>query len=198
MLPAGDAGFVQIVDAALVDAAGRSGSWLACRPGCNQCCTGVFRISPLDAERLREGLRFLQQKDPQRAAQVESRVDASVLSLSGTYPGDTESGVLDEDEASLERFEDFGNDEACPVLDPTTGTCDLYAHRPMTCRTFGPPVRTEEGGLGICELCFVGAPAEQVAAAEMQLPSPDIEQQLVEELGATGDTIIPFAFRQRG
>ncbi len=29
----------------------------------------------------------------------------------------------------------------CPALDPATGHCDLYVHRPITCRTFGPPVR---------------------------------------------------------
>ncbi len=27
-------------------------------------------------------------------------------------------------------FEDFANDEPCPVLDPKTGTCDLYTARP--------------------------------------------------------------------
>jgi Fe-S-cluster containining protein len=199
MLPSDDADFVQIVDAALADAAARSGHWLVCRPGCNQCCTGVFRISPLDAERLRDGLRLLQGSDPERAAQIGARVAASAARLAEAYPGDRFSGVLYEDEDSLERFEDFGNDETCPVLNPLTGTCDLYAHRPLTCRTFGPPVRTEDGGFGICELCFVGAPVEAVAAAEMKLPSASVEQQLVGELGSTGDTIVTFALsRQQG
>ena len=195
MLPAGDAEFVQIVDAALADAAARSGDWLACRPGCNQCCTGVFRISPLDAERLREGLRKLRQSDPDRAAQIEARAAISIVRLSDEYPGDIVTGVLHEDEDSLERFADFGDEETCPVLNPLTGTCDLYAHRPLTCRTFGPPVRTEEDGYGVCELCFVGAPAEAVAAAEMMLPSPFVEQTLLDELGLTGDTIVSFALR---
>jgi hypothetical protein len=47
---------VQIVDAALAEAARRSGSWLVCRPGCTQCCHGPFEISQLDAHRLRKGL----------------------------------------------------------------------------------------------------------------------------------------------
>ena len=55
MRPAGDMELVQIMDAALADATTRSGAWLACRPGCSQCCHGVFRMSMLDAERLREG-----------------------------------------------------------------------------------------------------------------------------------------------
>ena len=195
MLPAGDADFVQIVDAALAGAAARSGTWLACRPGCNQCCTGVFRISPLDAERLRHGLCTLKQSDPGRAALVEARVTESAIRMSGGYPGDIVTGVLHEDDDSLGRFEDFGDDETCPVLNPLTGTCDLYAYRPLTCRTFGPPVRTEDGGFGICELCFVGAPANAVAAAEMKLPPPAIEQKLMDELGQTGDTIVSFALR---
>lgn len=196
MLPGGDANFVQIVDAALADAAARSGPWLACRPGCNQCCTGVFRVSPLDAERLRHGLRWLQQTDRERAVQIEARVRESAARLSDEYPGDVATGVLFADDDSADRFEDFGNDEVCPVLNPLSGTCDLYAHRPLTCRTFGPPVRVEDGGFGICELCFVGAPAEAVAAAEMKLPTPAIEQKLIAELGAHGDTIVTFALRQ--
>ena len=43
--------------------------------------------------------------------------------------------------------------------------------RPMTCRVFGPPVRSE-GGLGVCELCFQGASSEEIAACEM-IPDPD-------------------------
>ena len=196
MLPGGDADFVQIVDAALADAAARSGLWLACRPGCNQCCTGVFRISPLDAERLREGLHNLRQSDSERAAQIDARAAQSAARMSATYPGDSTTGVLHEDEDSLERFEDFGNDETCPVLDPLTGVCDLYAYRPLTCRTFGPPVRTEDGGFGVCELCFVGAPAEAVAAGEMKLPDPLIEHNLALQTGTTGDSIVTFALHQ--
>ena len=197
MLPLGDAHFVQIVDAALADAATRSGQWLACRPGCNQCCTGVFRISPLDAERLRAGLEELRQSDPARGVELDARVSASAARLRLEYPGNVVTGFLHEDQASLERFAEFGDEETCPVLDPLTGTCDLYAHRPLTCRTFGPPVRVEDGGFGVCELCFVGAPAEAVAAAEMKLPSASVEQDLVREMGGTGDSIVTFALQRQ-
>ncbi len=195
MLPPGDAEFVQIVDAALADAAARSGSWLACRPGCNQCCTGVFRISQLDAARLQDGLRNLQWADPARAARVLERTAASASRLTRDYPGDPVSGVLHDDDASLERFADFANDETCPVLDPLTGTCDLYEARPVTCRTFGPPVRSDDDSFGVCELCFIGAPPEAVAFAEMELPPPDVEEALLQELGSKGDTIVTFALR---
>jgi Fe-S-cluster containining protein len=190
MLPAGDCELVQIMDKALADAVLRSGPWLACRPGCDQCCSGVFRIGPLDAERLREGLR---KAIPSKAAAILRRVREVVERLTPDFPGDVHTGILFEDERSLEHFEDFANDEVCPVLDPVTGTCDLYAHRPMTCRTFGPPVRTEDGGFGVCELCFIGAPEEAVAAAELHMPSAELEAALEAQTGISGTTIVAYA-----
>ena len=58
-LPAGDRELVQIVDAALADAARRAGAWLVCRLGCTQCCYGAFAISELDALRLGAGMAAL-------------------------------------------------------------------------------------------------------------------------------------------
>ena len=141
MLPAGDMALLQIVDAAFAASKQRSGEWLVCRPGCNQCCTGVFRISALDTERLREGLRRLSHCDGDHAARVQSRVAASAARLSADFPGDPATGVLSRTEDAEWAFEGFADDEVCPVLDPASGTCDLYAFRPMTCRTFGPPVK---------------------------------------------------------
>ncbi|HEX3155445.1 MAG TPA: YkgJ family cysteine cluster protein, partial [Candidatus Angelobacter sp.] len=63
-LPAGDQKLVQIVDAALAEAARRSGDWLVCRKGCTQCCYGPFAISQLDAWRLQKGLDDLNLIDP--------------------------------------------------------------------------------------------------------------------------------------
>ncbi len=204
--PIDDSSLIQIVDAALADSARRSGDWLVCKPGCHQCCIGVFSISQLDAHRLRNGLRDLIAIDPERAARIRRRVTDSVARLAPTYPGDAVTGLLPEfaepseaSEAFESAFEDFANDEPCPVLDPVTGTCDLYAARPMTCRTFGPPVLNEEGGFAVCELCFHGASPEQVAACEM-VPDPNaLEDHLLDELreqtGAHGQTIIAFALR---
>jgi hypothetical protein len=45
-----------IIDSALRSAASRSGTHLACRAGCHQCCTGVFVITPLDANALLDAL----------------------------------------------------------------------------------------------------------------------------------------------
>jgi hypothetical protein len=89
-----DRAFIRIVDAALAEAARKSGPWLACRIGCTQCCVGPFRISQLDAWRLRRGLESLDERDPGRAARVRRRVRESVERLSPGFPGDPATGIL--------------------------------------------------------------------------------------------------------
>jgi Fe-S-cluster containining protein len=196
-LPTADRKLIQIVDAALAEAARKSGEWLVCRKGCTQCCHGPFAISQLDAARLRKGLNDLEVCDPERAAQVRKRAKRSLEKLSAHFPGDPKTGILHEDEEAEERFAEFANEEPCPALDPATGGCDLYSARPMTCRVFGPPVRSgAENGLAVCELCYHGATDEQIAACEM-LPDPDnLEGTLIRTIekktGRRGNTIVAF------
>ena len=130
--PAKDRALIQIVDSALAEAARRSGKWLVCRPGCTQCCIGVFPINQLDALRLRRGLADLERRASERADRVRERAREAVARLAADFPGDPVSGVLDEGNDAAERFSDFANEEPCPALDPETGNCELYESRPMT------------------------------------------------------------------
>jgi Fe-S-cluster containining protein len=190
-----DRALIQIVDAALAEAARRSGEWLVCRPGCTQCCIGVFPINQLDALRLRRGLAELQKLAPGRADRVRERAREAVARLSPNFPGNAVSGLLDEGDSAVERFSEFANDEPCPALDPETGNCELYESRPMTCRVFGPPVRSEDG-LGVCELCYHGASDQEIAACEMKPDPDDLESVLLKKVedgtGVRGATIIAF------
>jgi len=179
-----------IIDAALADSAARSGKWLACRPGCHQCCVGVFAVTSLDVATLREGLAAA---EPAVAASIRERAQASWQQLAPTFPGDVVSGRLFTADGHEEAFEDFANDEPCPVLDPATGTCDLYASRPVQCRTFGPPVRDDDGNLTVCELCFVDAPAEEVARCEMDQSWRGEEAAAIQTTGDETLTILAFA-----
>jgi len=191
--PRRDRELIQIVDSAFADAARRSGKWLLCRPGCTQCCIGVFAINALDGVRLKEGLRNLEKRAPERATRVRERARDAVSRLSQDFPGDPATGLLDEGDEL--NFADFANEEPCPALDPDTGRCDLYESRPMTCRVFGPPLRSEEG-LGVCELCFHGATDEEIAACEISPDPNDLESTLVQEVekatNAHGETIVAF------
>jgi Fe-S-cluster containining protein len=195
-LPARDAELVQIVDASLAEAAGRAGAFLACRVGCTQCCHGAFAINALDAARLSAGMTELRATNRPLFSEIARRARAWLAAHGPDFPGDRNTGLLGSSPEDQARFEDFANDAACPALDPATGRCDVYAWRPMTCRVFGPPVRAaaENGaeGLGHCELCFIGAKPEQVAACEMPVPH-DLEAELLDEIGADFETVVAFA-----
>ena len=191
--PAKDQQLVQIVDAALADAARRAGEWLVCREGCTQCCYGAFAINALDAARLQAGLEVLRSTEPALAEEIARRARVWIEIYGAGYPGDGATGVLGESEAEQGRFEDFANEAACPALDPATGRCDVYAWRPMTCRVFGAPVRMGEGdALGHCELCFHGASEAEVKACEMAVPH-ELEAEVLDELGETRETVVAFA-----
>jgi Fe-S-cluster containining protein len=192
-LPARNSELLQIMDASLADAAGRAGSWLACRLGCTQCCHGAFAINALDAERLRTGMDALRDGEPALAEEVARRARAWIEEHGSAFPGDMVSGVLGTSPEDQKKFEEFANDAPCPALDPATGRCDVYTWRPMTCRVFGPPVRVGEGdALGCCELCFLGASEEEIARCEMTVPH-ELENEIVAETGSVEETVVAFA-----
>jgi Fe-S-cluster containining protein len=190
-----DAHLVQIVDTALADTTRRAGPHLACRPGCTPCCHGAFAINALDALRLRTAMADLSATSPARAEIIANRARIYMEEFAPSFPGNPETGILDSSDEGQQAFEDFANDAACPALDPETGLCDVYAARPMTCRVFGPPVRSQnedgsEEGLSVCELCFTQATPEEIAAAEMRVPHAE-EQALLEQFSAD-ETIVAF------
>ena len=195
-LPPQDKKLVRIVDAALLDAECRSGDWLICKPGCTPCCIGVFAIDQLDVLRFEDGLAHLDRTDPERGARVRQRARESWEHVSPKFPGDGHTGLLGDDDEAAEEFEDFADYEPCPALDPERGTCDVYAWRPITCRVFGPPVRSE-GGLGICDLCYHAATPDEIAGCELKLDEANaLEAELVaalEKTGRKGNTIVAFA-----
>jgi len=196
-LPAGDRQLIQIMDAALADAARRAGNWLACRPGCTQCCHGAFAIGPLDAARLRAAMSELRSSAPALAASLQNRAQAWIQEHGPDFPGNPQTGILGQSDADQTRFEDFANHAPCPVLNPATGLCDVYAARPITCRVFGTPVQVDSGpdnqpALAHCELCFIGASESEIAACEMPLPH-DLEAELLTQFSNPCETVVAFA-----
>jgi Fe-S-cluster containining protein len=138
----------------------------------------------------------LRATNPALAADLELRARAWLAEHGPDFPGDPETGILGTSVSDQAEFEGFANDAACPALDPATGRCDVYSWRPMTCRVFGPPIRAtgEDGaeGLGHCELCFIGASPEQVAACEMPVPHA-LEAELLDEIGSRMESVVAFA-----
>ncbi len=200
---------VQIVDEALASSVQRSGTHLVCKPGCTQCCHGIFPISHEDAYRLREACNLAEITSPEKATRIRTRVAESLTRLAPLFPGDPLTGILDEDFESSSLFADesedsLGDNEPCPVLDPTTGTCDLYEARPIVCRTFGPPMRTPgddgEINLSTCELCFIHASPEEIAACELDPTLPTQEAISNKAFNQAhhlhGQTLVAYALRR--
>jgi Fe-S-cluster containining protein len=201
-----DTQLIQIVDAALADATRRAGEHLVCRPGCTQCCYGAFAINPLDALRLRSAMAEMTRTQPAQAAAIAQRARQYLAEFAPEFPGDRETGILGVSPEEQSAFEDFANDAPCPALNPQSGLCDLYDARPMTCRVFGPPIRTEseranlesdaEEALAVCELCFTHATPQEIAAAEMHVPHKEEQQVLAllaaEQPATAADTIIAY------
>ena len=176
----------------MAEADRRSGPWLACRPGCTQCCIGPFAITRLDALRLRRGLDALHAADPGRAQAVRDRAAAYVSAVGPVYPGDPATGELWDQDGLPESLEDL----PCPALDPHTGCCDLYDARPVTCRTFGPATRIDEEAIAACDLCYTGATDEQIAQCAVDIDCTALERELLtalEAAGSTGMTIVAYA-----
>ncbi len=192
ILPAGDARLIASISETMAEAARRSGPWLVCGPGCAQCCIGPFAITQLDALRLRAGLARLAETDPARAAAVLARARQYVECAAAAWPGNPANGELFHEDALPESMDEV----ACPVLDPATGVCDLYASRPITCRAFGPVTRVDNGALAACELCYEGASEEEMAACAVEIDPGGIECDLLAELadkGLSGMTIVAWA-----
>ncbi len=112
-----------------------------------------------------------------------------VRATSSIYPGDAATGELfDED-----RLPDAMDELPCPALDPSTGRCDLYSSRPITCRTFGPVTRVEGGAFAACELCYSGASEEEMAECVVEIDPDGLEAELLAALGEEGATIVAYA-----
>ena len=186
-----DRRLLRVVDGALAEGARIAGARLACRVGCTECCIGPFPIRQLDARRLRDGLEGLREREPERADAIARRARASVRAMRRGFPGDPVTGRLDEDEAARERFFERNEAHPCPALDPRTGACELYAARPLTCRSYGPPVRIGQEDLPPCRLCFVGASARAVERSRVAVDPEGLEDRLLRRMQRDGQPAIP-------
>ena len=192
-----DAVLTKSLDETFAAAARRAGEWLACRAGCTECCIGPFPITRLDAGRLRTGLLQLEAVDPAEAAAIRLRAAEQCRLLSQGFPGDASSGQFDDDASASDAFLARHARLACPALVPATGLCALYEHRPVSCRTFGPPVRLGGQDLPPCNLCFIDAPVSEVERCRVE-PDPDgLEEALLDTWPDCGEweTLIAFALR---
>ncbi len=190
---------IQIVDAAVADAYRRGGSTSSANPAAPNAASASSpsptKTRPASAKASKPSTK----PTLKNASSIRTRVADSLTRLDPWFPGDLATGILNEDHEAAILFEEFANDEPCPVLDLEHGTCDLYEHRPILCRTFGPPMRTEENNLATCELCYIHASTEEIAACELDPTIPAQEEASNEAYNAAhglhGQTLIAYALR---
>jgi Fe-S-cluster containining protein len=192
-----DRQLLRVLDRDFRAAAGRAGERLACGPGCSECCIGPFPITRLDAWRLHAGLAGLASADPARAEEVRERARRAVERLAEGYPGDRLTGRLRDGEEALDSFFERHGSLPCPALEPDSGRCELYAGRPVSCRTYGPPAKFGDERVPPCRLCFTGAPAEQVEACRIEPDREGLEERILAGMGVAGgedwETLVAFA-----
>jgi len=183
-----DRRLLEQVSATLEVAARAAGARLSCHLGCVECCLGPFPISALDGLRLRRGLARLEERDPVRAADVRRRAEGACRELGWALPAG---------ERERDRFFRRHATLSCPALDRHTRGCVLYDFRPMTCRTFGPPVRIAEEDLPPCERCFPDATPEEIERCRMEPDAEGFEDAILARLersgGPRGETLVALA-----
>jgi Fe-S-cluster containining protein len=192
-----DASLLRVLDDDFQEARHRAGEWLACRPGCSECCVGPFPVTILDVRRLRRGLRDLRENDPGRAGRIVDRARRAVAALAAGYPGDSASGELTGGTDALDRFFDGHRTLPCPALDPEDGRCELYRSRPVSCRTYGPPLRFTDEDAAPCPLCFRGATPQTVERSRVEPDAEGLEETILSGMdvppGEEWETLIAFA-----
>jgi Fe-S-cluster containining protein len=153
-------------------------------------------VTRLDARRLRIGLEQLRVTNPGQANAIEARAGHAARKLTAGYPGDRKSGRLVADAGRLDRYFAGHATMACPVLDPASGRCGLYAARPMACRIYGPPSRFGSECAEACPLCFTDAGRELIESCRLEADRDDLEAELLRAMGVSEtepwETLIAF------
>jgi len=106
-----------------------------CGSGCDDCCHAVFDLTP--AEVLGLALAFRRLPRAERREALRRAEKAAV-----EFDQVAKAALAQPEEQRLTTFSRARI--ACPLL--AKGRCVLYAARPLTCRVYGVPVSSYDGG----------------------------------------------------
>ncbi len=104
---------------------------------------------------------------------------------------DVATGTRADDSAAQERSGASLWAVPCPALHPETDACELYAGRPMTCRTYGPPIATGTERRNPCRLWFDGARPEDVERCRVRFGGEEVESERVDRAEGSGQRCGP-------
>lgn len=114
------------------------GDCVKCSVNCSDCCHSVFGLFLIESAYLSHYFGQLDSSLRTQALLRGERADRELLQLESSPPGDSHPGVDDQggNSVALERQR-----IRCPLLNEEE-KCQMYSHRPITCRVYGIPTFT--------------------------------------------------------
>jgi Fe-S-cluster containining protein len=113
-----------------------------CKQECSDCCYALFDVTLIEALYLNEKFKAKYSSDEREALlEKANRADRTIHKLKRDAYRDLKNGKSED-----EILTALGNERVrCPLLNDQD-LCELYDHRPITCRLYGIP--TSIGGKG--------------------------------------------------
>ena len=153
-----------------------------CRVGCSDCCHALFDLTLIEALYIKTQFDKMFE-DSARALVIEraNEADRAVYRLKRQAFRDHENGKPENqilEEMAAQRIR-------CPLLN-SDDQCDLYAHRPLTCRLYGIP--TVIGDMAhTCGLSGFeqGKPYPTVRLDAIQRKLYELSSELANEIGSS-------------
>jgi len=106
-----------------------------CKQGCADCCYALFDLTLIEALYIKHHFKAcFEGVEYEKRLEIANKIDRELYKLKRKAYKELEAG---REEADILR-EMAEVKVKCPLLNDQN-TCDLYAHRPITCRIYGIP-----------------------------------------------------------
>lgn len=134
---------------------------VACTAGCAACCVGVVTATELEADNVAAAVERL--PDSLRRAVV-----GRLHSWASTWQRVTRGASAQRVSRGLPTYLAWQRERiGCPMLDPSTHRCLVYADRPLLCRTHHA-CQPEAGSVALCGRCPMATPGDGCFGAREQ------------------------------
>ncbi len=126
---------VEMVDGVFSRVKEEHGSQVKCKTGCSDCCYALFDLTLIEAAYISTKFReMFADKDREDLIEKANRADRMVYKVKRDAHKAVKEGKND-----VEILAKVGAERVrCPLLN-LQDECDMYMHRPLTCRLYGIP-----------------------------------------------------------
>ncbi|MBC2696342.1 MAG: YkgJ family cysteine cluster protein [Desulfobacteraceae bacterium] len=165
-----------------------------CKTKCSDCCNALFDLYLIEALYINDKFnKKFKNSEREQIVEKSNIADRTIYKLKRKAYKDFESGK-DENELLTKMAEERVR---CPLLNDDD-MCDLYEHRPITCRLYGIPISIG----GVSHTCGLSAFAEgkqypTVNLEKIQNKLYEISVELVKDIKSRhiklADVIIPLS-----